>query len=178
MNVLPKLNPPFLGIIEVPAAGTLTSVSSGVGALVPIEWLRGINAYGVRPGELAPLLEALEEQEAEEDMVSAWSDDTGLPNAIKILPGNPAHGPRIKVALDPTDRFTGDWAWIPFGEAPESFEPPRPSRAGGPLPSAALLRQLQQFIELNRAALFAFDRLPDQGGISGVQLVHGLHKIA
>ena len=152
-------------------------MSSGTGALVPIEWLRGINAHGVRPGELSPLLAALAEQEAEEDMVSAWPNDTGLPNAIKILPGNPAHGPRIKVAINPADRFTGEWAWIPFGEARGSFEPPRPGRAGGPLPSAALLRQLQEFIELNRPALFAFDRLPDQGGISAVQLVARLRKI-
>jgi hypothetical protein len=177
---LPKLNPPLEDLIEVPLPGTVTSVSSGAGAVVPIEWLREINTNGVRPGELTPLINGLEDQAEEEDMVSAWPDDTGLPNTIKILPGNPAHGPRIKVALNPPDRFAdgSDWAWILFGEAPGSFEPPRPGRAGGPLPSAALLRQLQQFIELNRAALFAFDRSPDQGGISGVQLVQRLRKIA
>jgi hypothetical protein len=65
------------------------------------------------------------EEQAEEDSVSAWPDDTGLSNAIKMIPGNPAHGPRINVALDPSDRFTGtgDWAWILFGEAPGSFGP-------------------------------------------------------
>jgi hypothetical protein len=129
-------------------------------------------------GELAVLLDELEEQ-AEEDMVSAWPDDTGLSNAIKIIPGNPAHGPRIKVELNPSDRFagTGDWAWILFGEAPGSFDPPRPGRSGGALPSTPLLRQLQQFIEYNRTLLFAFDRDPDHGGISGAQLVKRLRKI-
>jgi hypothetical protein len=96
---LPKLNPPLEDLIEVPPAGTVTSVSSGAGAVVPIEWLREINTNGVRPGELTPLINDLEDQAEEEDMVSAWPDDTGVPNTIKILPGNPAHGPRIKVAL-------------------------------------------------------------------------------
>lgn len=177
---LPKLNPPLDDVIEAPQPGTVTSVSSGAAVFMPTEWLREINATGIAPGELTPLLDELQEQKEAEDMVSAWPDDTGLPNAIKILPGNPAHGPRIKVTLHPPDRFTdgGDWAWILFGEAPGSFEPPRPGRSGGPLPSAALLRQLHEFIELNRAALFAFDRLPDQGGISGVQLVQRLRKIS
>jgi hypothetical protein len=174
----PKLNPPLVELIPIPPPGTVTGVSSGAAALVPIEWLREINTKGVRPGELAVLLDELEDQ-AEEDMVSAWPDDTGLPNAIKIIPGNPAHGPRIKVALNPSDRFTGtgDWAWILFGEAPGSFDPPRPGRSGGALPSAPLLHQLQQFIEHNRTLLFAFDRDPDHGGISGAQLVKRLRKI-
>jgi len=132
-----------------------------------------------RPAKLNPPLVELIEDQVEEDTVSAWPDDTGLPNAIKIIPGDPAHGPRIKVALNPSDRLTGtdDWAWILFGEAPGSFDPPRPGRSGGALPSAPLLRQLQQFIEYNRALLFAFDRYPDHGGISGAQLVKRLRRI-
>jgi hypothetical protein len=174
----PKLNPPLVEVIPIPPPGTVTGVSSGVAALVPIEWLREINTQAIRPGELAVLLDELEDQ-AEEDTVSASPDDTGLANAIKIIPGNPARGPRIKVALNPADRFTGtgDWAWIRFGETPGSFDPPRPGRSGGALPSAPLLRQLQQFIEYNRALLLAFDRDPDRGGISGAQLVKRLHKI-
>ncbi len=134
---------------------------------MPIEWLREINISGVRPGELTPLINELQAQAEEEDMVSAWPKDTGLPHAIKIFSGNASHGPRIKVALNPPDHFTssGDWAWILFGEAVGSFEPSHPGRAFGPLPSDALLHQLQEFIELNRAALFAFDRAQD--GISG-----------
>jgi hypothetical protein len=114
-----------------------------------------------------------------EDTVSAWPSDTGLPTAIKIIPGNPAHRPRIKVPLNPIDRFSvnGDSAYIPFGEAPGSFGKPRPRRAGGLLPSEALLRQLHDFIELNRADLFAFDRDPDQGGISGAELMRRLRKL-
>jgi hypothetical protein len=111
-----------------------------------------------------------------EDTVSVWPSDTGLPNAIKGIPGNPVNGPRIKVALNPIDRFSvnGDSAYIPFGEAPGSFGKPRPR---GLLPSEALLRQLHDFIELNRADLFAFDRDPDQGGISGAELTRRLRKL-
>ncbi len=114
-----------------------------------------------------------------EDTVSAWPSDTGLPNAIKIIPGNPAHCPRIKVALNPIDRFSvyGDSAYIPFGDAPGSFGKPRSRRAGGLLPSEGLLRQLHDFIELNRAALFAFDRDPDRGGISSAELIRRLRKL-
>jgi len=54
--------------------------------------------------------------------------------------------------------------------------PPHPGRSFGPLPSASLLHQLQEFIELNRAALFAFDRA--QGGISGAELARGLRPIS
>jgi hypothetical protein len=114
-----------------------------------------------------------------EDTVSASPSHTGLPNAIKIIPGNPAHGPCIKVALNPIDRFSvnGDSAYIPFGETPGSFGKPRPRRAGGLLPSDALLRQLHDFIELNRADFFAFDRDPDQGGISGAEVMRRLRKL-
>src|SRR5262249_32539906 len=160
--------------IVVPPGSTLTSVSNGTAVLDVSQWLHFLDANGLEPRDIREMAEALEEAE---DMVSAWPDDTGLPNAIKIIPGNPAHGPRIKVALKPTDRFTGEWASILFGEAKESFDPPRPGRAGGPLPSAALLRQLREFIELNRTELYAFDREPDKGGISGAQLIKGLRKV-
>ena len=175
-----KTDAPIEGVtIEIPPLDTVARVSGTGGFVADIDVLRGFNANGVEPGELTALIEALEDQEAEEDMVSAWPDDTGLANAIKILPGNPAHGPRIKVALNPPDRFTGtgEWAWILFGEKPGSFEEPRPGRSGGPLPSNTLLRQLKEFIEHNRQLLFAFDRDPDQGGISGAQLVKRLRKI-
>jgi len=36
-------------------------------------------------------------------------------------------------------------------EAPDRWTRPRPGRSGGALPSGPLLRQLQQFIEYNRA---------------------------
>jgi hypothetical protein len=39
-------------------------------------------------------------------MFSARPKDTGF-HTIKILPGNPAYGPRIKVAFNPTAWLTG-----------------------------------------------------------------------
>jgi hypothetical protein len=74
----PKLNPPLVELIPIPPPGTVTGVSSGAAALVPIEWLREINTKGVRPGELAVLLDELEDQ-AEEDMVSACRTIPGSP---------------------------------------------------------------------------------------------------
>jgi len=159
--------------IEVPKLDTVLARVSGTGAFVAdIGLLREFNANGVKPGELTAVIEALEE--AEEDMVSAWPRDTGLDNAIKIIPGNRRDGPRIKVAIDPPDRFPdgGVTATIPFGE----------NNIGDPIPKgvvpANVERQLREFIELNRAVLLVVDRHPDEGGISGVASGTVLRKIA
>jgi hypothetical protein len=174
---VPKINPPIVEMIEAPAAGGLTSLASGTASFDPHQWLHQLHAAGLTPGDLREVAAALEEQEAEEDMVSAWPKNTGLPNTIGIIPGNQSHGPRIKVALNPTSRLTGDYASIPFGEAHGSFGEPCSSRPGGPLPSAALLKQLHEFIERNRALLYRLDRAPEEGGISGVDLGSVLQKI-
>jgi len=172
------LNPYSINV-ETPPPGTVTLSSSGTAAVVPVGVLEALYAGSIERSELRAVLDAIQQEQDDEDMVSAWPKDTGLTNAIKIIPGNPQHGPRIKVALNPPDRFSGhcDWAWIPFGQAPGSFEEPISCRPGGLLPSEALLRDLHELIELNRVDLFAFDRDPDQGGISGAQLVRGLRKI-
>jgi len=163
--------------IEIPKPGTVALVS-GTGAFVAEidllrDLLREFDANGVEAGELAAVIEALEDQEAEEDMVSAWPRDTGLGNAIKIIPGNPRHGPRIKVAIDPPDSFPdgGVTASIPFGE--DTIGDPVPK---GVVP-AKIARQLREFIELNRAVLRAVDRHPEEGGISGLELGKVLRKI-
>ena len=156
--------------VSVPHHGTV----SGTGAFVSADLLRTWDSIGIKPGDLTKIIEALDEAEAEEeDMVSAWPQDTGLDNAIKIIPGNPQHGPRIKVAIDPPDRFTKGRveAVIPFGE----------DNIGAPIPKgvvpAEVERQLREFIALNRAVLPMVDRHPDEGGISGVSLGTVLRKI-
>jgi hypothetical protein len=165
--------------IDTPPPGTLTPSSSGTAAVVPVDLLRALATGTIERSEFLAVLDAIAQEQEDEDMVSAWPEDTGLTNAIKIIPGNPQHGPRIKVALNPPDRFSGrcDWAWVPFGEAPGSFNEPISCRPGGPLPSEALLRDLRELIELNRADLVAFDRDPNEGGISGAQLVKRLRKV-
>jgi hypothetical protein len=163
--------------IEVPKPGTIALVS-GTGTFVAEidllrDLLREFNAHGVEASELAAVIEALEDQEDEEDMVSAWPRNTGLDNAIKIIPGNPRHGPRIKVAIDPPDRFLdgGLTGSIPFGEdiigdpVPKGVVPPK------------IERQLRRFIELNREVLLAVDRHPEEGGISGLDLANVLRRI-
>ena len=170
-----KTAAPIEGVtIEIPKPGTVALVSGSGAFVAEIDLLREFNANGVEAGELAAVIEALEDQEAEEDMVSAWPRDTGLDNAIKIIPGNPRHGPRIKVAINPPDCFPdgGVTASIPFGE----------DTIGDPVPkgvvSPKIERQLREFIKLNRAVLLAVDRHPEEGGISGVALGTVLRKIA
>ena len=89
-----KTDAPIEGAtIKAPKPGTVALVSGSGAFVAPIDVLREFNANGVEPGQLDTIIEALEDQEAEEDMVSAWPRDTGLDNAIKIIPGNPRHGP-------------------------------------------------------------------------------------
>jgi len=90
MNDRPKLNPPLVELIPIPPPGTVTGVSSVRQRSYLSSGLREINTKGVRPGELAVLLDELEDQ-AERRHGFGVPDDTGLPNAIKIIPGNPAH---------------------------------------------------------------------------------------
>jgi hypothetical protein len=172
MNMLTpfRVNPPVEGdTIEVPKLGTATPLS-GTGAFVVTFTLDMLRS----PEQLSEIIVALEEQGAEEDMVSAWPKDTGLDNAIKIIPGNPRHGPRIKVAIDPPDRFadTGLSATIPFGT--DSISDPIPQN----VVPAKVAQQLRQFIELNREVLLRVDRSPEEGGISGVALGSVLQKIS
>jgi hypothetical protein len=176
-QLVTKLAPPIVEHIEVPHGSSLSSVSNETAWLDPDAWQLVLSEAGLQPDALREMAKLLEEREAEEDMVSAWPKNTGLPNTIGIIPGHHGHAPRIKVALNPTSRLTGDYAYIPFGEASGSFEEPRPSRPGGLLPSPALLKQLHEFIERNRALLYRLDRAPEEGGISGVDLGTVLQKI-
>jgi hypothetical protein len=171
MNTRFKIDHILDGTITVSASGVMTSSTR---AFVSADLLREFNKHGIKPGDLTAVIEALEEAEAEEeDMVSAWPRDTGLDNAIKIIPGNPRHGPRIKVAITPPDRFVdgGVTATIPFSET--TIDDPIPQ---GIVP-ARVKQQLRDFIDLNRALLLAIDRHPDEGGISGVSLGTVLRKI-
>ena len=158
--------------VQAPPPGTITPLSSGTGAVVSIEWLREIDARGLSRGELGPLIEAIEELEVEEDMVSAWPEDTGVANALKILPRSGAsHGPRIKVAIDPPNRFRttrgGVEASVPFDAT--SISDPVPA-----IVPASLLQQVRAFIDINRDALIAFYNEE----ISGIQLAQRLRPIA
>ena len=145
---MPKLNPP-IDLVEVPRPGTVTAVSSGTAAVVPLEWLRQINASGIRPGELAPLLDELAEVELLEEMVSYRKDATGIDNTIFISPrGQTRHAPRIKVAINPPDSLNPSTSTasiaIHDGSVPaENIKP-------------ALHRQLMQFIDLNRDLLLDY----------------------
>ena len=140
-----KLNPPFEGVVEPPLPGTLTPVLGTSAVLAPIEWLREINASGIKPGELASVIDALAEEEALELMAVLHPEHTGVDNTLWYIPTK-AHGPRIKVAIDPprAKRRGGVEATVPF-DAPSIG-----------LSSERLEKQVRAFIELNRDALAAY----------------------
>jgi hypothetical protein len=149
MSELPKLNPP-IDLADIPPPGTVTAVSSGTAAVVPIEWLREINANGIRPGELAPLLDELAEVELLEEMVSYRKNVTGIDNTVFISPkGQTQHAPRIKVAIGPPDSLNPS-----AGTASIAIHDGSVVAGGNVAP--VLLRQLQRFIEENRPALLDY----------------------
>lgn len=146
MSELPKINPP-IDLDEVPRPGTVTAVSSGTAAVVPIAWLREVNAHGIQPGELEPLLDELAEVELLEEMVSFRKNVTGIDNTVFISPkGQTRHAPRIKVAISPPDSLNPSTGTASIAIHDGSV-------AAGEDVSPALLREVQQFIEANRPVL-------------------------
>jgi len=146
MSELPKINPP-IDLDEVPRPGTVTAVSSGAAAVVPIAWLREVNDHGIQPGELEPLLDELAEVELLEEMVSFRKNVTGIDNTVFISPkGQTRHAPRIKVAISPPGSLnpSAGTASIAIHDG---------SVAAGEDVPPALLRQVQQFVEANRPVL-------------------------
>jgi hypothetical protein len=145
-----KLNPP-IDLAEVPRPGTVTAVSSGTAAVVPLEWLQKINAAGIQPGQLGSLLDAMAELAEEEitaDRVSYRKSVTGLDNTVFISVKFPRHGPRIKVAIDPPTHVD------PMGNnASVSIDDGRV--VAGNL-SARELAEVQRFIHVNRDVLLDY----------------------
>jgi hypothetical protein len=100
-----------------------------------------------------------------EEMVSYRANVTGISHTIFISPrGNAAHGPRVKVAIDPPDSLDprGTIATITLGGAIIGTIDPQ------------LARQVQQFIDVNRAVLLDYWNYK----IDTDQLRQGLQSIA
>jgi hypothetical protein len=149
MSKLLKLNPP-IDLAEIPRPGTVTAVSSGNAAVVPIEWLREVNAHGIQPGEIESLLDELAEVELLEEMVSFRKNVTGVANTVFISPkGQTRHAARIKVAIEPPDSLNPNAGTASIAVHDGSIT------AGSDVPPA-LLRELQRFIDANRDALLDY----------------------
>jgi hypothetical protein len=147
MNI-PKLNPSFEGTIEAPPLGTATSVAHGTAVVVLVDWLREMNARGVQPGELKTFLGALEEDEAGH-MVSIVKKRSGIDNTLfASTKGNSRHAARIKIAIDPPDSLNETCKGASM--ALHDF-----STVGAYMPSA-LVEQVKDFIDLNRAVLLEY----------------------
>ncbi len=90
------------------------------------------------------------ERELLEEMTSFAKDATGVDNVIFISPkGFTQHAPRIKLAIDPPDsidpRSETASIMITSGEV-----------VAGKICSTKLLRQVQEFLQLNRAVLLDY----------------------
>lgn len=82
-----------------------------------------------------------------EEMVSYRKNVTGIGNTIFISPrGNARHGPRVKIAIDPPDSLDPRGTTVSM-----AFD----GTIIGDLDSQ-LVRQVQQFIEMNRGVLLDY----------------------
>jgi hypothetical protein len=122
--------------------GTLTLVSGTGSFIAPVEWLQALATAPDGQAQLQLAVEALAEEEAIDLMVSLGPSITGIDNTLWFTP-TPAHGPRIKVAINPAHakRSSGVVASVPF-DAP----------AVGDI-SPALEQRVRAFIALNEAVL-------------------------
>jgi hypothetical protein len=101
------------------------------------------------PELIVTISDELAEREQLEHMVTYRKNITGVDNTIFISPGlRVRHAPRIKVAIDPPDSIN------PLSEQ-ASVEITTGKVVAGEV-SAALLKQVQKFIELNRGVLLEY----------------------
>jgi hypothetical protein len=146
---IPKLNPSPPELIEIPPAGTLTSISYGAAVLAPAEWLEDLNTTGLKPGELGPLLEALRQQNEAGHMVSVIKKRSGIDNTLFVsTKGNSRHAARLNIAIDPPNSLNESAAKTSM--ALHDF-----STVGEYVPRQ-LFEQVKTFIELNRAVLLDY----------------------
>ncbi|MBV9565049.1 MAG: DUF4160 domain-containing protein [Bradyrhizobium sp.] len=130
---------------------TVTIPSSAAEVIAdPAEFLRALRA-GMPDfdyGAAAALADALAEEEMLGEMVSFTSTVTGIHNTVFIsTKAGVRRGPRLKLAVNPPTHFRAD------GEtASVTFE----GTAVAGHVSSGLLRQVQAFIELNRAVLLDY----------------------
>jgi hypothetical protein len=144
---IPKLNPSFEGAIEVPPLGTATSVAQGAAVVVPTDWLREVNASGIKAGDLKNLLDALEEDETGH-MVSIVRKRSGIHNTLFASTGDGRHAAQIKVAIDPPDSLNERCKGASM--ALHDF-----STVGAYMPPS-LVERVKTFIELNRDVLLEY----------------------
>jgi hypothetical protein len=101
------------------------------------------------PESIVTISDELAEREQLKHMVTYRKNITGVDNTIFISPGlRVRHAPRIKVAIDPPDSIN------PLSEQ-ASVEITTGKVVAGEI-SAALLNQVQQFIQLNRGVLLEY----------------------
>ena len=101
------------------------------------------------PEPIVTISDELAEREQLEHMVTYRKNITGVDNTIFISPGlRVRHAPRIKVAIDPPDSIN------PLSEQ-ASVEISTGRVVAGEV-SAALLKQVQKFIQLNRDVLLEY----------------------
>jgi hypothetical protein len=103
---------------------------------------------GLQP--IVDISDELAERELLEEMVSYRKDITGIDNTIFISPkGKTRPAPRIKLAVEPSDSINPD-------SVTASIEVGSGEIVAGKIPTTALRKQVQQFVELNRDVLLDY----------------------
>jgi hypothetical protein len=111
--------------------------------------LTDVGLFVAHREDIHALADQLAEEELLEEMSSYGKRTTGIDNTIWISPrGNTRHGPRLKVAIDPPHaiRPGGQDASISIADG---------SVVAGDVPPD-LLRQVRQFIDINRDVLIDY----------------------
>jgi hypothetical protein len=133
----------------------LDDIKTAVERALPADVVEAMREHGVGlklVPEFEPIVaisDELAEMEQLEHMVTYRKDVTGVDNTIFISPGlRVRHAPRIKVAISPPDSIN------PLSEQ-GSVEISTGKVVAGEVPPE-LLKQVQQFIELNRPVLLDY----------------------
>lgn len=139
------------------AMNTLEAIKESVERSLPPKVVAAMREAGVAltldaasSGPIVGISDELAERELLGEMASYRQDDTGVDNTIFISTKSGArHGPRIKLAIDPPDSLN------PLSET-ASIAIDSGNVVAGKVHSAKLLKQVQQFIELNRDLLLEY----------------------
>ena len=136
----------------------LEDIKSSIERLLPPEVVDAMReaevALTLRPSSgsqpIVDISDELAERELLEEIVSYDKKTTGIDNTVFISPkGLTQHAARIKIAVDPPDSIN------PTSET-ASIEISSGKIVAGDVPSTALLKQVQQFIQLNRDVLLDY----------------------
>jgi hypothetical protein len=139
---------------------SLDEIRTSIERLLPPDVVTALREEGIAltlspsidPERLVDISDELAERELVGDMVNYRKEDTGVANTIFISQrGYTKHGPRIKVAIDPADSIDATSKTISVSIITGKVVAGDETKL-----SAARLKDVQSFIELNRQTLLDY----------------------